>query len=120
MSETRVVHVKDNVPGAAYVGRANHRAQVSEAVFHNPFRIGPDCTREQAIRAFEFHVNTPKMRRHWWMLPDLRGKPLACWCRHDGELRTPENACHADVIVDLLDKYTDEQLRQLAALAGEG
>ena len=43
-----------------------------------------------------------------------RDRPLACWCRHDGEARTPANACHGDVILGLLEANTDDELRTLA------
>jgi hypothetical protein len=45
-------------------------------------------------------------------LPELRDKALACWCRHDGEERTHANACHGDVLVELLGRYSDDELRQ--------
>jgi hypothetical protein len=44
---------------------------------------------------------------------ELRGTALACWCRHDGEAPTPETACHEDVLVSLLDTYTDEEIRAM-------
>jgi len=82
---TRVVHVRDGIPGAVYIGRSMPRQGL---------------------------VNSD--RRLLAQLPELRGKALACWCRHDGEERTPDNACHGDVLVDLLDRYTDDELRAMA------
>ena len=108
MAETRVVHIKDNVPGAIYIGRANHRAQVSESVFHNPFVIGKNGSRYQVVRSYEWWIN--ERRDLWWGLPDLRGKPLACWCRHDGEAPNANNRCHGDILIDLLKRYTDDEL----------
>lgn len=110
---TRVVHIKDNVPGSFYIGRANRRAQVSESVFANRFVIGKHGTREQVIRMYEVWIN--QRRDLWWGLPILRGKPLACWCRHDGEAKTPDNACHGDVLIDLLNRYTDAELTDAVA-----
>ena len=103
-----MVHVRDNVPGAVYVGRPRGGRDRCGA-WGNPYRIGPDRTRAQAIaeyRAMLFRVR-PRLRA----LPMRRGKPLACWCRHDGEARTEDNACHADVLIELLDRFTDAELR---------
>lgn len=117
----RVVHVKDKVPGAVYIGRANARHKLAESLFANPFRIfaankyTAGASRADVIRQY----------RAWVMggecgpavlagLPELRGKPLACWCRHDGEPSTPENACHGDVLVALLDRHSDDELRAFA------
>ncbi len=55
----------------------------------------------------------------YWLLarlPALRGKPPACWCRHNGEARTAENACHPDVLLELLGRHNDAELRAM----GEG
>jgi hypothetical protein len=49
------------------------------------------------------------------MLPELRGKALACWCRHDGEEPTDDNRCHGDQLVRMLNYFTDDQLREAAA-----
>jgi hypothetical protein len=108
MSETRVVHVKDNVPGAVYIGRANGRAKLSGSPFQNPFRVDT-LGRQGVIDHFrECLMGSPGLLSR---LPELRGKPLACWCRHDGEERTPQNACHGDVLVELLERYSDDELR---------
>jgi len=105
---TRVVHVNDCVPGAVYIGRANGRKRLKGSRFANPFNI----SRTYAITLFEQYLTTtPEI---WSLIPDLRGKPLACWCRHDGAERTGENACHGDVLVDLLAYYTDAELRAVS------
>jgi hypothetical protein len=111
MSKTRVVHVKDNVPDAVYIGRANGRAKLKGSLFQNSFRVDT-LGRQEAIERFQLCL----MCSSWLLtaLTELRGKPLACWCRHDGEERTPENACHGDVLVDLLERYTDDELRAMA------
>lgn len=112
---TRVVHVNDKVEGAVYIGRAMKRGkhQFDRSRFANPFRV------EIGGRAWAI-----EMYRNWVLggvpgvellarLPELRGKPLACWCRHDGEPKTDQNACHGDVLVELLDRYTDDELRAM-------
>lgn len=75
----------------------------------NPFRVVRDCgwartnahgapveyfdTKEQAARAAvaEFRASVEHLRG---MMPTLRGKNLACWCRIG-------DACHADVLLEL-------------------
>lgn len=110
----RVVHVNDNVEGAIYIGRAMRRRGLAGSPFGNPFPVGhdPDHTqRAGAIASFRRHLMaSPELLR---ALPDLRGKPLACWCRYDGTPRKPKNACHGDVLLELLETYTDEQLREM-------
>ena len=108
MSETRVVHVKDNIPGAIYIGRAMPYQGIEGSPFANPFKIG-EYTRDQCLVLYQNYL----MKTHRLMrsLPELRGKPLACWCRHDGKRVTEKNRCHGDEIVHLLNSLTDEELR---------
>lgn len=83
--ETKVVNIK-HAKCDVYIGRPSD--------WGNPFRIGPDGTREEVLRKF----------RGWILeqdeliarLPELRGKRLGCYCK-------PE-ACHGDILVELLDK----------------
>lgn len=132
MTETRVVHIKDNIDGAVYVGRAMGRQGLKASPFANPYKIGDTSyynpgevfangvqderaplSRIDVLNRYSRRiVDKPDLLA---MLPDLRGKPLACWCRHDEERRTSANLCHADVLVQLLDRYTDGQLRYTAA-----
>ena len=112
----RVVHEQDRVPGAIYVGRRQHRLKLPQSPFANPYRIGPDGTRAEVIALYRQRIlGSTKLLR---ALPQLRGRPLACWCRHDGDARTADNACHADVLLELLERHTDEELRAMAEEAG--
>lgn len=67
-------------PFDVYIGRGSP--------YGNPFKIGPDGTREDVIRKFEawFATQTHLHAR----LPELRGKTLGCFC-------APQ-ACHGDVL----------------------
>jgi hypothetical protein len=47
-------------------------------------------------------------------LPRVRSHPLECWCRHDGDR---EPACPGDAVIDLLDRYEDDELRAMARKA---
>lgn len=108
---TRVVHVKDDIPGAAYIGRAMPRQGLKAGAFQNPFRIDQQGTRAEVIAKYRRYVmDNPALLIR---LPELRGRPLACWCRHDGEAKTPENACHGDEISSILERFSDDELRAM-------
>jgi len=101
-SPPRIIHVSEmaRYPDALYIGRASPRAGLPASPWANPYRIGPDGTRDQVIAAYERHIRqSPALLAR---LPELRGRPLACWCRRSDEPRTPQNACHGDVLVALL------------------
>lgn len=97
--QTRVVHVKDRVPGAVYIGRTNARYGLPGSPFQNPFHIDKDGTREHVIDLYrEYLLNSPQLLEK---LPTLRGRVLSCWCH--------PLACHGDVLVELLEKLYPEQ-----------
>ena len=126
LQETRVVHVRDNLPGAVYIGRAMPRQRLKASPFANPHKIGAShpkfegegqggvLARYDAVRLYSWDLFAGDKTAMFADLPELRGKPLACWCRHDGEERTPDNECHGDVLVALLETYTDLELRAMA------
>lgn len=102
-TESRVIHVSemDRFPDAVYIGRANPRKGLKASRWQNPFRIGPDGDRLTVIERYARLIQQSPARMV--AIEELRGKPLACWCRHDGEERTIDNACHGDVLIDLLE-----------------
>lgn len=110
----RVVHVNDNVEGAVYIGRAMPRKGLKASPFANPFRV-EEWGRDMALAAFrdQFLDRLRSGVIDVEALIDLRDRPLACWCRHDGEPRAEANRCHGDFILNLLDGNTDDQLREL-------
>ena len=116
--ETRVIHVNDmpNHPDAVYIGRSMPRKGLKGSPWGNPYQIKnhrrPDA-RAFVINLYRVELTTGG-KSQLARLPELRGKPLACWCRREGEERTAANACHGDVLKELLDTYTDEQLRAMA------
>lgn len=125
MCATRVVHVNDNVPGAVYIGRAMPGQGLAGSLFANPFRIGPDGDREDVIAMYraEMRFLCRASEDHLDALRDLVGKPLACWCRHDGEARTDATACHGDVLVEIMRELeletpatSDRELVRLATI----
>ena len=110
---SRVVHVNDQVPEAVYIGRANGRKRLAASPFGNPFKVS-EMPRAEVMTRYAAYIDD-RLRREPELseqLIALRGKPLACWCRHDGEPVSPENACHGDILVELLDRYADAELRR--------
>jgi hypothetical protein len=108
----RVVHINDRIEGAVYIGRRNYRSRLPEHPLHNPYAITKWQGRAEVIAKFKWYLEMNRgLCRH---LPELRGKPLACWCRHDGEEKTDANECHGDVLIEFLDRFTDDELRAMA------
>jgi hypothetical protein len=84
-TSTRVVHCKRE-PCDVHVGRPGK--------WGNPFRIGPDGTRQEVVAKYRaWVVQQPELMA---ALPELAGKTLGCWCK-------PE-ACHGDVLVKLVEQ----------------
>lgn len=109
----RVVHIKDNVEGAVYIGRAMSARGLSGSKWANPYKIGEHGTRIQVLALYADDLrHDPGFIRQ---LPELRDKPLACWCRHDGETPTEGNRCHGDILLEWLKDYTDDELRNWMA-----
>jgi NTP pyrophosphatase (non-canonical NTP hydrolase) len=108
----RVVHVNDNVVGGIYVGRGYPRGRLVESPLANPFRIPRDGNRQTVLVQYRKHLLTsPDLLA---LLPELRGKALARWCRHDGDRRAGASRCHADVLIELLERNSDEDLAAMA------
>ena len=105
---SRIVHVNDNVPDAVYIGRSVPRKGLKASKWANPFRTDVHG-RRMAILMYRDYLRSSGTG--WDLLvqiEDLRGKPLACWCRHDGEERTSENVCHGDVLIELMGAQDDD------------
>ena len=82
-----------------YIGRSMlggwGGTSLPQSVFHNPFRIGRDGTREEVILKFIEYWYAPEqwdVRRAAWYLSE--DAVLGCWCK-------PED-CHGDIIAGYL------------------
>jgi hypothetical protein len=92
MSRTKVVHVR-KAKFDVYCGRAF--AEFPQSPYHNPFRVGPDGTREECVLKFRrYFLANPalvaKAKR------ELQGKTLGCWCA--------PALCHLHVIAEIIDQ----------------
>ena len=110
---TRVVHINDNIPGAVYIGRAVPRRGIKASKWANPYKISRDGNRADVIAKYWFDLMYGDKRHLLAELPELRDKDLACWCCHDGEVRTSGNHCHGHLLAYLLNTYTDDELRAM-------
>lgn len=96
--QTVVVHINDPAGYDVYIGRRMPSRGLKASVFQNPFRVGPDGTREHCIALYEHRLREflmgPDSDEWREKLESLRGKRLSCWC-------SPQ-PCHGDVLVRLL------------------
>lgn len=78
---------ESNVPrGAVYVGRPSK--------WGNPFTMRGESDRARVIAEFrQYLLNSPELLKQ---LGELKGKDLVCWCA--------PKACHADVLVEFVEK----------------
>lgn len=101
-TKTKVVNMR------AYGSRGVKRAD-RNTPFGNPFRIGPDGTREDVVRKHKewleewiYYGKEIVVRGAWnnkWViehLEELRGLIIGCWCK-------PE-PCHVDTLIELLER----------------
>ncbi len=78
--------------GVVFVGGA--RWPPADSPWANPFKIGRDGDRAAVIERYRAYITDRVARGLTPPLATLRGKTLGCWC-------APE-ACHADVLADLV------------------
>jgi hypothetical protein len=72
-----------------YIGRGG--------LWGNPYRIGPKCSRAEAIRQYRGYIALrltlePELRAKF---KELKGKRLGCYCK--------PLPCHGDILVELLE-----------------
>lgn len=89
-----------------YIGRAGIvfidkcRFPTQSSNFANPYKIGKDGSRTDAINKYKKYI-TEKLESDLSLqkeLLSLKGKNLGCWC-------APE-ACHGDVLLEMIDYYS--------------
>lgn len=84
----RVVHVRERVPGAVFIGRPGP--------FENPFQIGRHGTRAEVIELYRRYVTRytdAAATLRYKVYRELQGKDLACFCA--------PLPCHGDVLLEL-------------------
>jgi hypothetical protein len=94
--ETRIVHCKREKYDV-YIGRPSK--------WGNPYSHKPESiasilveSREEAIELYREWITKGEGQNLLLQLNELKGKTLGCWCK--------PHACHGDVLVELIEKYT--------------
>ena len=102
---TRIVHCqKDRYD--VYIGRSMPRYRLTQSIFHNPFRIGPDGDRNEVLAKYRVHatklIDTNPLFKKGVM--NLRGRTMGCWCCKTPvtTIRPPdEQICHGEILAEL-------------------
>ena len=110
----RVVHIKDGVRDAVYIGPANVAASLEASPFSNPYSSKDYGIPHLALMAYTEALCFGSLRHLLGDLPSLRGRPLACLCHRHEEEPDGVTDCHADVLIRLLETYSDEELYAMA------
>ena len=108
MSKTRVVNVKygrfDEYIGRfmIYCGRC-----LPNSLFRNPYKIGPDGTREEVLKKCEVRLRDRIAKSPWFRgrVLALDGKTLGCWCKEPYR----EVPCHGDILVKLIEELKEAE-----------
>ncbi len=95
---TTVVNVRTDPSYTVYIGRAVPRRRLRASTWANPFKIGPDGTREDVIAKYRAYLlERPDLLAD---VGSLHGQRLGCWC-------APE-ACHGDVLAELAEQHAKQ------------
>lgn len=115
----KIIHASEMkfFPDAVYIGRDMRRQRFKGSIWANPYKItepsdlGPGISRHMACLMYRDYLRSSIAGRPLLaMLPELRGKPLACWCRKSDASGRSWQECHGDQILRLLDEHTDAEL----------
>lgn len=88
-------------PNNVYIGRAHGTTFMEDSVWANKWRITDTCTREEAIRNYESHINSDPVLCS--QVGELWGKTLGCWC-------VPQS-CHGEVLLKMIsNKFNDDNV----------
>lgn len=94
---TTIVHCLRE-PFDVYIGRKSPK--FPQSIWHNPYHIGEDGSREDVIRKhWEYLQTQPELLAR---VEELRGKRLGCYCRLSTQ-HAPQ--CHGDNYLRLLGEY---------------
>lgn len=89
MTPTTVIRRSHPEPNDIFIGRPSK--------WGNPFKIGPDGTREEVVDRYRYWIeDQPHLLA---ALPELKGRRLVCFCA--------PLPCHGDVLAELADALSD-------------
>lgn len=91
---------KNNV----YIGRKGvvfidgKRYPNEDSVWHNPYKINKNRTREDVIEKYKIYIMEKIKKENLQMeLEKLKNKQLGCWCK--------PLCCHGDVLLDIINNH---------------
>lgn len=90
----RVIKIQRDVKYPPNTKRVDRTTQ-----WGNPFRVGPDGSRQEVVAKFSAYLKGLEGWREW--VEELRGYNLACWCHDWDGLGENPMYCHADVLLAL-------------------
>ena len=94
MTKTTVINLTIQI-GDVYIGRGS--------IWGNPYKIGRDGSREECIEKYRIYITKRLLIEEGLVveLMKLDGKRLSCYCK-------PE-ACHGDVLVELIEFIKEDE-----------
>lgn len=88
-----------------YIGRAGivfingERFPKENSIWANPYKVGKEYTRDEAIMLYKFYIREKIITQHLQsQLLELKDKQLGCWC-------APES-CHGHVLLELINEFS--------------
>jgi len=100
-------------PNNVYIGRRGivfidgERFPKKDSIWANPFKVKDYDDVEKCCRMYEEYVSK-KLNSDKNLVKELlklEGKNLGCWCKEKGTY--PARVCHGDVLVKLIQKYSE-------------
>ena len=91
-----------------YIGRKgvvfinSKRFPSINSIWHNPYKINDNLTRDQVIDKYELYIRD-KLESDSNLVKELlklEGKNLGCWCK--------PSKCHGDIIIKLIEEYKNK------------
>jgi len=98
--KTIVVNVRTDPSYTVYIGRAVPRRRLAASKWANPFKIGPDGTRDEVITRYRAYLlERPDLLAD---VGSLQGERLGCWCAPPGGVTAADPlVCHGQVLAAL-------------------
>lgn len=90
-----------------YIGRENKKLGLKASIFHNPFIIGRDGTRDEVLELYRPYIKRKLDRGEIPIkkLLALQGKRVACYC-------APNKRCHGHILDELISEYRHKVVHQ--------
>lgn len=95
-----------------YIGRKGivfvngERYPKKDSIWANPFKLSKESDRKTSLKKYEIYIREKIVSDgDVYDLFQLKGKNLGCWCKDSSLHESEQEACHGDVLVNLMDEY---------------